>query len=193
MDDLRTAVESVFRRESGRIIAGLIRVSGSFGLAEEAMQDAFTAALASWPLKGVPDNPAAWITNGAHRKLIDYTRRERTRRDKEEDLVREAAGPAGGNDSAEDAADLKFPDDRLHLIFTCCQPALNAEAQADARRPDDAGDLPVVLGAGASFGAKISQRQAQKSERENPPRCSSHAPAARAPGVRSGRNLPDLQ
>ena len=80
MDDLKSAVEIVFRRESGRIIAGLIRVSGSFDLAEEAMQDAFTTALERWPAQGVPDNPAAWITAVAHRKLIDYARRANTDR-----------------------------------------------------------------------------------------------------------------
>ncbi|HTS69008.1 MAG TPA: sigma factor, partial [Terriglobia bacterium] len=86
MDELKSAVESVFRRESGRIIASLIRMSGSFDLAEEAMQDAFAAALARWPEHGTPDNPGAWITAVAHRKLIDYARRARTRRDKEDDL-----------------------------------------------------------------------------------------------------------
>jgi RNA polymerase sigma-70 factor, ECF subfamily len=129
MDDLRAAVESVFRRESGRIIASLIRVSGSFDLAEEAMQDAFTAALTSWPAKGVPDNPAAWITTAAHRKLIDYARRARTRRDKEDELLQETAGGRDENDLTEEGADLRLPDDRLRLIFTCCHPALNEEAQ----------------------------------------------------------------
>src|SRR5690348_2853485 len=126
MDDFRGIVESVFRQESGRIIASLIRISGSFDLAEEAMQDALTAALATWPIQGVPDNPAAWITTAAHRRLIDYARRARTRREKEEEVLREternaAAGP--------DPCEMSFPDDRLRLIFTCCHPALNSEAQ----------------------------------------------------------------
>ena len=86
MDELRSTVDSIFRRESGRIIAGLIRVSQSFDLAEEAMQDAFAAALTHW-VKGIPDNPAAWITAAARRKLIDYARRERTRRDKQDQLL----------------------------------------------------------------------------------------------------------
>ena len=72
MHDHRATVESVFRQESGRIIAGLIRVSRSFDLAEEAMQDAFAAAVINWQADGVPDNPAAWITATARRKLIDY-------------------------------------------------------------------------------------------------------------------------
>src|ERR1051325_1265949 len=79
MEETRSAAEEVFRRESGRIIATLIRISGSFDLAEEAMQEAFTAALAAWPDRGIPDNPGAWITATAHRKLIDITRRERTK------------------------------------------------------------------------------------------------------------------
>ncbi len=129
MDDLGSTAESVFRRESGRIIASLIRVSGSFDLAEEAMQDAFAAALAHWPAKGVPDNPAAWITAAAHRKLIDYARRDRTRRDKEDDLLRHTETARGDNNPSVDAPGMSFSDDRLRLIFTCCHPALNAEAQ----------------------------------------------------------------
>jgi RNA polymerase sigma-70 factor, ECF subfamily len=75
MTDARAAAESVFREQSGRITATLIRISGSFDLAEEALQEAFAAALARWPATGVPDNPAAWITTAAHRKLIDALRR----------------------------------------------------------------------------------------------------------------------
>ena len=127
MADLHTTVESVFRRESGRIIAGLIRMSGSFDLAEEALQDAFTAALNSWT-KGIPDNPAAWLTAAAQRKLIDYARRDRTRRDKEDQLLYETETITRQEDSTGDE-DMNFPDDRLRLIFTCCHPALNTEAQ----------------------------------------------------------------
>ena len=71
MADIRSAAESVFRQEAGRIIASLIRVSGSFDRAEEAMQEAFASALASWPVKGIPESPAAWIITAARRKLID--------------------------------------------------------------------------------------------------------------------------
>ena len=129
MDDVRSGVESVFRQESGRIIAGLIRISGSFDLAEEAMQDAFAAALAHWPDEGVPQNPAAWITAAAHRKLIDYARRARTRRDKEDELLRETETARSNDDTSIDPAEMNFPDDRLRLMFTCCHPALNQEAQ----------------------------------------------------------------
>ncbi|HEY0796128.1 MAG TPA: sigma-70 family RNA polymerase sigma factor, partial [Acidisarcina sp.] len=130
MDDLRATIESVFRNEAGRIIAGLIRVSQSFDVAEEAMQDALAAALVTWPVKGLPDNPAAWITAAAHRKLVDYARRERTRRDNEGQLQyeiesRHTAPPF----SPMAAINIPTEDDRLRLIFTCCHPALNEEAQ----------------------------------------------------------------
>ena len=127
--DARAAVESVFREQSGRIIATLIRISRSFDAAEEAMQEALAAALSAWPAKGVPDNPAAWITATAHRKLIDRSRRERTRQDKQAALQYEweAAREPGGKENAEDL--MHPPDDRLRLIFTCCHPALNRESQ----------------------------------------------------------------
>ena len=129
MDELRASIESIFRRESGRIIAGLIRVSGSFDLAEEAMQDAFAAAWTNWPEKGVPQNPAAWITAVAQRKLVDYARRERTRREKEDSLLHDTPTSTPPEDPFDSAHDMTFPDDRLRLIFTCCHPALNVEAQ----------------------------------------------------------------
>ena len=132
MSELRNAVEQVFRRESGRIIAGLIRVSQSFDLAEEAMQDAFTSALSDWDKKGIPETPAAWINAVARRKLVDYARRHRTRRDNQDQLLYETGRRAAveQEDTAGiDGNELDFPDDRLRLIFTCCHPALNIEAQ----------------------------------------------------------------
>jgi RNA polymerase sigma-70 factor (ECF subfamily) len=122
MDD--AAIEAVFRSESGRIIAGLIRVSHSFDLAEEAMQDAFAAAVVSWRTEGVPLNPGAWITATARRKLIDYARREQTRRNNEDQLLYEYEARSGVMEMSG-----PFEDDRLSLIFTCCHPALNQEAQ----------------------------------------------------------------
>jgi RNA polymerase sigma-70 factor (ECF subfamily) len=126
MHDHRATVESVFRNESGRIVAGLIRVSHSFDLAEEAMQDAFAAAVVSWQADGVPDNPAAWITATARRKLIDYARREQTRRNNEGQLLYEYESRTSEID---DEMNQPFEDDRLSLIFTCCHPAINMEAQ----------------------------------------------------------------
>jgi RNA polymerase sigma-70 factor, ECF subfamily len=126
MHDHRATVEAVFRAESGRIIAGLIRVSRSFDLAEEAMQDAFAAAVVSWQAQGVPDNPAAWITATARRKLIDYARREQTRRNNEDQLLYEYESRSNVLD---DEMTRPFEDDRLSLIFTCCHPAINMQAQ----------------------------------------------------------------
>src|SRR5215510_9124790 len=91
MSELRSAVEQVFRRESGRIVAGLIRVSQSFDLAEEAMQDALASALVDWEKKGIPENPAAWINAVARRKLVDYARRDRTRRSNQDQLLYETS------------------------------------------------------------------------------------------------------
>jgi RNA polymerase sigma-70 factor (ECF subfamily) len=132
MSELRSAIEQVFRRESGRIIAGLIRVSQSFDLAEEAMQDALASALSDWKKKGIPENPAAWINAVARRKLVDYARRNRTQRHHQDQLLYEtgqrATAEQDGN-SGNGCEEMEFQDDRLRLIFTCCHPALNIEAQ----------------------------------------------------------------
>jgi RNA polymerase sigma-70 factor (ECF subfamily) len=125
--DARASAEAVFREEHGRIIATLIRISGSFDRAEEAMQEAFASAIATWNERGIPQNPAAWITAAAHRKIIDQARRERTRRDKQEELRYEIDRQPDAPEIESDA--MQFPDDRLRLIFTCCHPALAPEAQ----------------------------------------------------------------
>jgi RNA polymerase sigma-70 factor (ECF subfamily) len=121
-------LEKVFREEHGRIISGLIRVSGSFDLAEESLQEAFTAALSNWQTE-LPKNPAAWLTAVAHRKLVDLVRREKTRTDKQPFLQYETERlqPFVTPEVFEETAE--YPDDRLRLIFTCCHPSLNREAQ----------------------------------------------------------------
>lgn len=126
-DTSRQAVEAVFREESGRILATLIRVVGDFDLAEEAMQDAFAEALAHWPADGVPNNPAAWITTASRRKAIDRTRRRKTRVDKQPELERYLASKLPEPDEETDFHPLA--DDPLRLMFTCCHPALKVEAQ----------------------------------------------------------------
>ena len=123
------STESVFRQEHGRIIAGLIRLCGSFDRAEEAMQEAFASALRYWANYGIPENPAAWITTAAYRKLIDARRRERTRREKQGLLEQEAAIATNEDPIMPETLPSEIPDDRLRLIFTCCHPALNREAQ----------------------------------------------------------------
>src|SRR4051794_6723894 len=114
--------ERVFRHESGRAIATLIRVLGDFDAAEEAVQDAFVVALERWPRDGMPDNPGAWITRVARNKAIDRLRRDRVGEAKEREAQIDAL--AAGNDEPH-----AIPDDRLRLMFTCCHPALAPESR----------------------------------------------------------------
>jgi RNA polymerase sigma-70 factor (ECF subfamily) len=125
----RTTLEKVFREEYGRIIATLIRISGSFDLAEEALQEAFIAAVSKWEVEGSPNNPGAWLTTVAHRRLLDALRRDRTRTDKQSELAYEAnrLQPYVEPELLEDV--VEYSDDRLRLIFTCCHPSLTREAQ----------------------------------------------------------------
>ncbi len=123
-------VDRLFRDEQGRAVATLIRVLGDFDLAEEAVQDAFIAALETWPARGVPDNPGAWITTTARNRAIDRLRRRSRLSEKIETLGREATVSALQSidpDPAEDA--MHIADDRLRLIFTCCHPALAMDAR----------------------------------------------------------------
>ena len=123
-------LERVFREEYGRIIATLIRLSGSFDLAEEALQEAFISAAATWAPQEPPKNPGAWLTTVAQRKLVDAVRREKTRNDKQPELEYEIERLHPFDELEMFAADtMEYPDDRLRLIFTCCHPSLNREAQ----------------------------------------------------------------
>jgi RNA polymerase sigma-70 factor (ECF subfamily) len=123
------SAETVYRREHGRIIASLIRLCGSFDRAEEAIQEAFASALRYWGNGGIPENPAAWIMTVAHRKLIDARRRERTRQEKQSLVQHELANEASEEPIVPESPSSEISDDRLRLIFTCCHPALNREAQ----------------------------------------------------------------
>jgi RNA polymerase sigma-70 factor (ECF subfamily) len=124
------AIESVVRAETPRIIAALIRVAGSFDLAEDALQDALASAVVHWRRSGVPDNPGAWIMAVAQRKLIDFSRRARTQRDNVKALSYELTKTAEYHEAEPDPDPAGiYPDDRLRLIFTCCHPALNVEAR----------------------------------------------------------------
>ena len=129
MPDVRQAAEKLFREESGRIIATLIRVSGSWEKAEEAMQEAFASALSAWSSDGIPANPGAWITTVARRKLLDTVRRDKTRAHNAPALAYELSAATAPDELREDEQGMEYPDDRLRLIFTCCHPALNQEAQ----------------------------------------------------------------
>ncbi|HEY4202816.1 MAG TPA: DUF6596 domain-containing protein [Devosiaceae bacterium] len=119
-----TAIEAVYRREAGRVLATLIRLVGDFELAEEGAQDAFEAALAHWPTTGVPSNPRAWLVNTGRHKAIDRLRRRITLRGKLKALGAETVVTHDSDAGLED-----IEDDRLRLIFTCCHPALALEAR----------------------------------------------------------------
>jgi RNA polymerase sigma-70 factor (ECF subfamily) len=126
-DVTAAAIERVVHDETPRIIASLIRIAGSFDLAEDALQDALTAALVHWPRSGVPRSPGAWLVAVAQRKLIDYGRRLKTHRDRLDVLARTPPPAIEPEDPDDDLS--TYPDDRLRLIFTCCHPALNVEAR----------------------------------------------------------------
>lgn len=124
-------VEYIFRNESGRVLATLIRLVGDFELAEDAMQEAFAAALSQWPGEGTPENPRAWLVNVGRHKAIDRVRRQKMALAKQPQLEIEAEqepviGPLLMPD---EVADSGIEDDLLRLIFTCCHPALPPEAR----------------------------------------------------------------
>jgi RNA polymerase sigma-70 factor, ECF subfamily len=119
-------VDRLFREESGRAVATLIRILGDFDLAEEAVQEAFAVALERWPRDGLPENPGAWVTTTARNRAIDRLRRERRLQEKTESLRRLAALEASAE---EPVANTAIEDDRLRLIFTCCHPAMAVDAQ----------------------------------------------------------------
>jgi RNA polymerase sigma-70 factor (ECF subfamily) len=124
VEEMRRTVDAVYRRESRRVLATLIRLLGDFDRAEEALHDAFTAALGQWQRDGIPENPRAWLVSAGRFKAIDNIRR-RARFDAS--LADIADQLDGGRDA--DLADEEIEDDRLRLIFTCCHPALAADSR----------------------------------------------------------------
>jgi RNA polymerase sigma-70 factor (ECF subfamily) len=125
-DDVRASVDAIYRSESRRVFATLIRLLGDFDLAEEALHDAFAAALERWPRDGIPDKPRAWLVSTGRFKAIDKLRR-RARFDASRDQI--GAELHGGIDDSQEWSDEEVEDDRLRLIFTCCHPALSPDAQ----------------------------------------------------------------
>jgi RNA polymerase sigma-70 factor (ECF subfamily) len=129
-EQLSQTIETIYRSESGRVLATLVRLLGDLDLAEESMHEAFAAALDTWPKAGIPDKPRPWLISTARFKAIDGIRR-RARFDRaQRDLVahiESRAHDASGKD--EETGGEEIEDDRLRLIFTCCHPALPAEGQ----------------------------------------------------------------
>src|SRR5437773_3362499 len=115
-------IDEIFRTEYGRILATLIRVLGDFDVAEDALQEAFAAALERWPAAGMPDNPVAWLIGTARHKAIDRLRRRARLAQKQDEIARHLELLA-------EEEEAPVPEDRLRLIFTCCHPSLATEAQ----------------------------------------------------------------
>ena len=117
--------DEIYRTESRRVLATLIRLLGDFDLAEEALHDAFRAALEQWPREGVPANPRAWLVSAGRFKAIDAIRRNARFNPLDDEAAENIPAPdeAHGDDSED------IEDDRLRLIFTCCHPALQPDAQ----------------------------------------------------------------
>ncbi|MEZ6128468.1 MAG: RNA polymerase sigma factor [Planctomycetaceae bacterium] len=125
-DHIETKIASVYRRDSRKVLATLIRLLGDFDLAEEAVQDAFTAAIDAWPREGVPDNPFAWLVSTGRFKAIDLIRRRARFGKLQPELKRRADEICDANLSL---AEQEINDDRLRLIFTCCHPAIDPKVQ----------------------------------------------------------------
>ncbi len=123
---LERRIAAVYRDESRRVLATLIRLLGDFDLAEEALHDAFAAALAQWPEEGIPDNPRAWLVSTGRFKAIDQLRR-RARFDAAQGEIAERLHGGIATDVFDD--EQRIGDDRLRLIFTCCHPGLSMEAR----------------------------------------------------------------
>ncbi len=125
-DAARARVDRVYREESRRVLATLVRLLGGFDLAEEALHEAFAAALEQWPREGVPANPRAWLVSAGRFRGIDAMRRRR-RFDAAVADLGGAAAPAWPPPQAPDVDDVA--DDHLRLLFTCCRPELPLDAQ----------------------------------------------------------------
>ena len=126
----RSAIEAVWRIESPRLIAGLARITGDVGAAEELAQDALVIALEQWPVRGVPDGPGAWLMATAKHRAIDLIRRRASYERKLQEIGRDAAlRPENSGEPDVDAMDDHIGDDLLRLIFIACHPVLSPEAR----------------------------------------------------------------
>src|SRR5262252_6437986 len=129
-EQLSSTIETLYRSESGRVLATLVRLLGDLDLAEEAMHEAFAAALESWPQIGIPDNPRPWLISTARFKAIDAMRRRARFNGAQRDLIAHMESRVNDAPSGNEATgNEEIEDDRLRLIFTCCHPALPPEAQ----------------------------------------------------------------
>ena len=181
-DRAREAVDAVYRADGRRVLATLIRLLGDFDLAEEALHEAFAAAVEQWPREGTPANPRAWLVSAGRFKAIDAMRRrarfDASQAELAERLEAQTAVPRPGE--AED-----IEDDRLRLIFTCCHPALTPDAQVALTLREVCGLTTeeiarAFLTAPPTLAQRIVRARRRSATRAFPTRC------RRGPSCRSG-------
>ena len=194
--DMRTLVDEVYRVESRRVFATLIRLLGDFDLAEEALHDAFTAAVEQWSREGVPANPRAWLVSTGRFKAIDNIRR-RARFDAALGTIAERARRPRRTSSSE-VDEEGIEDDRLRLIFTCCHPALAPEARMALTLREVCGltteeIASAFLTTPRTLAQRIVRAKSQDPGRQHPIPGAGAGRAAGAAGDGPPRHLPRLQ
>ena len=166
-EQARTKVDDVYRSDSRHVLATLIRLLGDFDIAEEALHDAFRAALEQWPRDGVPANPRAWLVSAGRFKAIDAMRRRSRFEPLPDDIDKRFAADMDDQEAWNDAS---IEDDRLRLIFTCCHPALSSDAQVAMTLREVCGLTTeevarAFLSSPSTRGATHRARQGQDSQR----------------------------
>jgi RNA polymerase sigma-70 factor (ECF subfamily) len=151
-DRVRAMADDIYRTESRRVFATLVRLLGDFDLAEEALHDAFRAALEQWPRDGLPANPRAWLVSAGRFKAIDGIRRNARFDSMEEEGIAERVDAIADESPQYDSDGIE--DDRLRLIFTCCHPALSPDAQVAKAKIRDAG-IPYQVPAGNELAERL--------------------------------------
>ena len=195
-DDPAATVERAFREERAAVLATLIRQVGDFQLAEDAVQDAFASAVATWSRDGVPANPGAWITVAARRRAIDRLRRDRSLADRTERLAeltrQESQAHMPDPDDSGDRG--RPPAADVHLLPPGARAAGPRGADAaHARRPDHRRDCPRLPRRRAHHGSATRASQAQDHRRGHPLSRALRRCPARSAARRAQRGLPDLQ
>ncbi len=191
------SIDRLFRHESGRAVATLIRVLGDFDLAEEAVQEAWVVALERWPAEGTPDNPGAWITRVARNKAIDRLRRESRLSEKLAELERleqaPRTAPGDARTRSRGRARRSSPADLHDLSPGACPRGPGRAHAAHPRRAHHSRDRSRLPRLREHDGPAAGARQAQDPRRPYPLRGAVRRAAARASRLRARRPLPDLQ